>query len=261
MWGAVIGDIAGSIYEYGQLKKVASIEVNDIIPSNGFYSDDTILTIAVIDAILNDMNYEYYLKMYARNYFSYKPSFAPYFKSTFSPGFTKWANGIGAGESIGNGAMMRVSGVGYLFDNEEEVIRNARLVTVTSHNTEEAIQGATVVALIIYFARKGLGKEEIIKRLGLIYDYIPFKNFNTTCVETMNNCLYALFNSNSFNEALRRVISYGGDTDTNACIVGAMAEALYGVDDELILRARKMIPAEFTLTLDKAYSLVKKLSK
>lgn len=258
MWGSIIGDIAGSIYEYGQVKKVMSVSVKDIIPVNGFYSDDTILTIAVVDAILNNGSYEDYLKKYAREYSLYVPNHKPYFKSIFSPGFTKWVNSEGFGFSTGNGAMMRIAGVGYLFDTEADVIKNARLATIPSHNTIEAIECATLVSLVIYYARTGLNKEDIIKKLGLIYSYVPFKKFNMTCYETIGNCLYALFSSLSFEEAIRKVISYGGDSDTNACIVGAMAEALYGVDDSLINKAREFVPIEFSNKLDKAYSLIKK---
>ena len=258
MWGAVIGDIAGSIYEYGQIKKVVNVKIRDIIPSNGFYSDDTILTIAVVDAILNKESYEYYLKKYAKEYSLYVPNYKPYFKTTFSPGFTKWVNSEGVGFSTGNGAMMRIAGVGYLFNTEEDVIKNARLATIPSHNTNEAIECATVVSLIIYYARNGLDKEEIIRKLRLIFSYVPFKKFNMTCYETIGNCLYALFSSLSFEEAIKKVISFGGDTDTNACIVGAMAEALYGVDNILINKVREIIPADFSYKLDKAYSLVKK---
>lgn len=258
MWGAVIGDIAGSIYEYSQVKNVTNVLVKDIIPVNGFFSDDTILTIAVVDAILNNGSYEDYLKKYAIKYSLYVPDYKPYFKSTFSPGFTKWVNGNGVGFSTGNGAMMRIAGVGYLFDTEDDVIRNARLATIPSHNTNEAIECTTIVALIIYYARNGMNKEEIISKLGLVCSYVPFQKFNMTCYETIGNCLYALFSSLSFDEAIRKVISYGGDTDTNACIVGAMAEALYGVDNILINKAREIIPSEFSCKLDKAYSLVKK---
>ena len=143
-------------------------------------------------------------------------------------------------------------------DNEEDVIKNVRSATIPSHNTSEAIDCATIIALIIYYARNGMNREEIIKKLGLFYSYVPFQKFNMTCYKTINNCLYALFNSLSFEDAIRRIISYGGDTDTNACIVGGMAEALYGIDKELISRAKEFIPIEFSNNLDEAYSLIKK---
>ena len=126
---------------------------------------------------------------------NYKPNFEPYFKSAFSPNTIKWAKGVGRQDSIGNGAMMRISPVGYLFDSEEDVIKNARLATIPSHNSKESIDSATIIALMIYYFRKGLTKDDVYKRLNLDVKYIPFTKFNMTCNETIGNCLYALYNS------------------------------------------------------------------
>lgn len=148
---------------------------------------------------------------------------------------------------------MRVSPVGYMFDSEKEVRENSRLATVPSHNSEEAIRNAETIALIIYYARNGLSKEEIINKLNIKLQYKPFKTFNTTCDATIDNCLFALFTSNSFEESINKVISYGGDTDTNACIVGSMAEAMFRIDPRLIDKARFKLPREFVNVLDKGY--------
>ena len=260
MWGAVIGDLAGSIYEYNQTLKFSKLKPQELIAENAFYSDDTILTMAILEAILDNGDYEFYLKKYAKEYGNYQPDFTPYFKTVFSPGFTKWANGEKNGISAGNGAMMRISAVGYLFDNKEDVIANAKLATIPSHNCEEAIKGASIVALIIYYARCGFSKDQIIKELNLNINYNDFNGFNLTCFTTIDNCLYALFNSESFEEAILKVISYGGDTDTNACIVGSMTEALYGIKPEIILKAQTKLPQEFKELLDRGYQKVKKLN-
>lgn len=143
MWGAIIGDLAGSIYEFEQIKRIKNLEITELIAENSFYSDDTILTIAILDVILNNQNYEQYLKDYINKYKDYKPNFSPYFKTSFSPSLLKWANGDTLGTSSGNGAMMRISPVGYLFDNLDEVLTNAKLSTIPSHNSEEAIRCAT----------------------------------------------------------------------------------------------------------------------
>jgi len=259
MYGAIIGDLAGSIYEYNQIEKVTSINVRSLIEKDSFFSDDTILTVAILDAILNNKDYEYYLKMYARDYFNYQPDVKPYFSSPFSPGFTKWVNGNEIGKSSGNGAMMRISSVGYLFDTEDDIYKNVVSATKPSHNASEAIECANIVAIIILYARMGMEKEEIIKKLNLKLNYKPFKNFNYTCYETLDNCLYALFNSNTFEESLKKVISFGGDTDTNACIVGSMAEALYGIDTDLVNLAKSKIPKEFVNKLEIGYLKIKKL--
>ena len=251
MYGAIIGDLAGSVYEYDQTKNIKSINISQLIDSKSFYSDDTILTIAIAEAILNDRDYDKYLRYYINKYSTYKPDFKPYFKTPFSPSIIKWAKGNYIGTSIGNGAMMRISPVGYLFNNEEDVIENARLATIPSHNSIEAIDCATKVALIIFYLRNGLSLDEIYKKLNIQTSYTQFNRFNTTCNETINNCLYVLYNSNGFEDSIKRVIYYGGDTDTNACIVGSMAEALYGIDDELIIEANKKIPNEFVRVLSK----------
>lgn len=257
MWGAIIGDLAGSVYEYDQLKKVTSVSVEDLITEKSFYSDDTILTIAILDAIINGGDYNKYLRMYGNKYKKLKPNVDKYFDKMFSPGFIKWLNENTTGNSVGNGAMMRISPVGYMFNAKEDVVENCRLATMPSHNTKESIDSATLIALIIYYARKGLKKEEIMKKLSINLKYQKFSSFNYRCCDTIDNCLYALFTSENFEDSIKKVISYGGDTDTNACIVGGMAEAMYGVDDELIKKAKEKLPSNFVSLLDKGYQKIK----
>ena len=254
MYGAIVGDLAGSVYEFNQLKKIQSIKMNNLIEDNAFYSDDTILTIAIIDAILNNKDYDYYLRKYIHEYSEYKPDFSPYFKSSFSPNLIKWSKSNVIGTSQGNGAMMRISPVGYMFDSEKEVIENARLATIPSHNSKEAIDSATMVALIIYYSRKGYTKDEIIKIMNIDIKYIPFTKFNITCEETIGNCLYALYDSNSLEDAIRKTLLMGGDTDTNSAIVGSIAEAMYGIESELIEKVNKKIPQKFVKILRRARS-------
>lgn len=249
MYGAIIGDLAGSIYEYNQTKKIESIDIPSIIQINSFYSDDTILTIAIIDAILNDKNYDKYLKKYIKAYENYKPEFTPYFKTPFSPSLIKWSKNNQIGISCGNGAMMRISPIGYLFNTEKEIIENSFLATIPSHNSEDAIEYSKEIALIIFYLRNGLSKEEVYKKLDIKLNYKPFKKFNYTCKDTIDNCLYALFYSSNFEDAIKKIIKMGGDTDTNACIVGSMAEALYGVPEYLKMAAEEKIPNEFVKIL------------
>ncbi|MBQ6498250.1 MAG: ADP-ribosylglycohydrolase family protein [Bacilli bacterium] len=253
MLGAIYGDKAGSIYEFGQLKEITSIDPKELILPNSFYSDDTIETIAVIDAIINNRDYEQTLREYILDNIEYKPNFKPYFKNSFSPGAIKWAKGIGRNNSSGNGAMMRISPVGYLFNSEKDVIENARLVTITSHNSKEAIESATIIALIIFYFRKGLTKEEVFQKLNLLVKYESFVKFNTTCRETLGNCLYAIYNSNSFEDSIRKTLLMGGDTDTNCCIVGSVTESLYGMNDIQKKDAISNLPKEYVKVLKKVY--------
>ena len=249
MYGAICGDLAGSIYEYNQVNRIRSISTAHLITDKSFYSDDSILTIAVADAIINNKDYDYYLRKYINEYKDYKPNYGPYFETIFSPNLIKWSESNNIGNSRGNGAIMRVSPVGFMFKEEKEVIENAKMATMPSHNTKEAIDSATTISLIIFYLRNGYSKEEIIKKLKLDIKYNPFKKFNTTCEETKGNCLYAFFNSNSFEDAIRKTLLMGGDTDTNCAIVGSLADAYYGVDDGLKEQIEQKIPNEFVKIL------------
>ena len=253
MLGSIYGDKAGSIYEFNQTKKIESINPEKLILPNSFYSDDTIETIAVIDAIIDNKDYEETLRKYILENIDYKSNFKPYFKNSFSPGTIKWAKGIGRNNSIGNGAMMRISPVGFLFNSENEVIENARLVTIPSHNSAEAIESATIIALMIYYFRNGLTKEEVFRKLNLLVKYEPFEKFNMTCKETLGNCLYAIYNSTSFEDSIRKTLLMGGDTDTNCCIVGSVAESLYGMSEVQKKEAISGLPNEYQKVLKRVY--------
>lgn len=257
MWGAIVGDLAGSIYEYKQHSKVEPIVLDELIVPDSFFSDDSILTIAIYDAIRNGREYEKYLRLYGNRYLDHVPETlkAEHFPTTFGGGFAKWLKGESDGKSMGNGAMMRISGVGYMFDTEEEVVENARLATIPSHDTASAVECATIIAKIIFYSRMGLKKDQIREKLNIgSIEYVPFERFNKTCNETIGNCLYAFFESCNFEDALRRVISYGGDTDTNGAIVGAMAEAYYGIPEYLVNQARKKLDTTMAFILDDAYA-------
>ena len=106
---------------------------------------------------------------------------------------------------------MIISPVGYLFDKEKDVVKNAELVTIPSHNSKEVIESATIITLMIYYFRNGLSKEEVFCKLNLLIKYKPFEKFNTTCKEILNNCVYVLYNSNSFEDAIRKTLLMGGD--------------------------------------------------
>ncbi len=258
MWGAIIGDLTGSVYEFGQIKKVSPVMVGELITEDSFYTDDTILTIAIYDAILNNtFDYDGALRRYGTLFQFHKPINPKYGAppGTFSKGFMNYLDGTGDCKSMGNGAMMRISGVGKMFNTLEDVMDNARRATIPSHNTRAAVECAQIIAQTIFFARMGERKQWIRDRLGFTtMVYQPFESFNRTCYETMNNCMFAVFESDNFEEAIRKVLSFGGDTDTNCAIVGAMAEALYGVPEFFVKQARKKIPESFVHILDEAYA-------
>ena len=256
MLGAIIGDLCGSIYEFGQFKNCHKVKMKKVIENNAFFSDDTIMTIAVLDAIINQDDYAKCLRKYVKEYKTYLPDFDPYFKTIFSTGFSKWAESKKLGISMGNGAMMRISPIGFMFQTEEEVIENAYLATIPSHNSEEAIKYAKLIALIIFYARKGLSKKEIVKKLDLKIKKPKIKEFNYTCPDTIGVCLYSAFKAKNFENAMKLTLSFGGDTDTNCAIVGGMAEALYGIDYELKKQAMQLLPERFCILLTIAYKIL-----
>ncbi|MCI9585585.1 MAG: hypothetical protein HFH45_03010 [Bacilli bacterium] len=281
MYGAIIGDLAGSIYEYdemldsrlgirniGRRKEILTKE--NIIDADSFYSDDTILTMAILESILEDTSYFESLKKYGLEYKDFIPTDKPYFKNMFSPNFIKWCMGLKDGDSYGNGAAMRISPIGYLFDDEEMIRQQVRLATTPSHNTFEAIIGAEEVAMVIYMARLGYSINEIKVFVQAnyghslyleLYKLIHQNSFNCSCEYSVKLAIFALFASNSFEEVIRNAVSFGGDTDTIACIAGSMAEAIYGVPTDLKEAAVRKLPDNFNDLLDKGYSKVKTLKK
>ena len=271
MLGAVIGDLAGSIYEYDEFKskkknidkRMEILNKDNLIEKNSFYSDDTILTIAVLDAILEGKDYETVLREYGLKYYQDVPNTkANHFKYMFSPEFIKWCRGKSEGKSMGNGALMRVSPIGYLFNDLDTIYEETKKATIPSHDSPLAIVSAQSLNTLIYMGRRESSKESMkpaFYPLKKSLDKIRFTNrFDSSCL-VFDNCLTAFFESNSFEDAIRKAISLGGDTDTIGAITGSIAEAYYGVPLELKNQALEKLPYDFVLKLEKGYQKVKKL--
>ena len=267
MWGSIIGDLAGSVYEYDQSKNgVHPVTVNKVIENNAFFTDNTIMTVAVADAIFNeDELYIKYYKKYVEEYEKYMPEFKPYFDTIFSPDFVKIINGEASPDSKSSSALTRISPVGFLFKKPSLVDTQAIWATGITHNTPEALNNARLVALLTHYFKQGLTEQEVKDTLkqtekhpGLDLDlgtiaYKPFEKFNLTCSETMDNVLYAVFSSDCYEEAVRKVISFGGDTGANASITGGIAEAAFGVPEELVEKAKIKLPERFVNVINNAY--------
>lgn len=255
MLGAIYGDKAGSIYEYEQVEEVHPIEPSTLITKDSFYTDDTILTMAIMDSILNNTSYEENIRKYILDNIDYKPDIQPYFKHPFSPNMINWAKGTKLGNSKGNGALMRISPVAHLFSSLGEVSINSQLATIPTHNTTEALEYAKKLAMMIFLFKKGYPVDEVFDMLKIEPVYKPFEKFNVTCSETFNNCMYAVKESRTFTGAIRRILSMGGDTDTNCAIVGSVAEPLFGMKDKQKDDAAKNLPNSYKKLLRKAYNI------
>lgn len=268
MYGGIYGDLVGSIYEFSENKKhnkelmIRASKEEELLKPNSFYSDDTILIIAIADAILHGDDFDNYLRKYIRDNSAIldKPN---YFKYMFSPNTIKWGNSDEQGCSYGNGAIMRVSPVAAMGKSYIKVTHDTIEATTPSHNHESAIKAALCVSNMIFFAKNGSDKATIKNMVDTYfkYDYNfdldtlrDNMTFNYSCDDTMPLVLYCIFNSDSFDSAIRLCLSLGGDTDTNCCIVGSIAEYMYGMDEELKVSVNNYLPDEYKLVLRKAQS-------
>ncbi len=224
MLGAIAGDIVGSVYENWRIKRK---DFRLFTPVSTF-TDDSVLTVAVADAILRGGDYGPTIKSYARRHplRGYGPRFLAWM---VSPSMKPY-------NSLGNGSAMRVSPVAHAFASEAEVLQQAELTAACTHNHPEGIKGAQATALGIFLARHGADKEtvrqEIENRFGYdlsrtIDEIRPSYRVDLTCQGSVPEAIIAFLDSTSFEDALRNAVSLGGDADTQACIAGAIAEAYY----------------------------------
>jgi ADP-ribosylglycohydrolase len=222
--GAIAGDIIGSVYEHHNIKVVDFPLFN---PGCRF-TDDTVLTVAIADAILSGSGYAGKLREYCLLY--------P--ERGYGPGFRRWAV---AGRSPpynskGNGSAMRVSSVGFAFGTLEEVLRESKRSAEVTHNHPEGIKGAQAVASAVFLARTGTSKEDMKAYIQETFEYDlsePIDSikthygFDVTCAGSVPQAITAFLESEGYEDAIRKAISIGGDSDTIACIAGAIAEAFY----------------------------------
>ncbi|UCH79748.1 MAG: ADP-ribosylglycohydrolase family protein [Nitrospiraceae bacterium] len=239
MLGAIAGDIIGSIYESRPIK---SKDFPFFGPDCRF-TDDTVLTVAVADSILEGRSYQESIREIGRKYphAGYGSSFIQWLGSDTPHPYNSW----------GNGSAMRVSPVGFAFDTEEEVLAEARNSAEITHNHPEGIKGAQAAALSVFLARTGQAKEIIRSRISRTFGYdldrtierIRFMySFDISCQRTVPEAIIAFLDSSSYEDAIRNAISLGGDSDTLACITGGIAEAFYkGVPDDIAAKARDIL--------------------
>jgi ADP-ribosylglycohydrolase len=241
--GAIAGDIIGVPYEY---KNHKSMEF-DLFTQHSHFSDDTVLTVAVAEAILKDGDYSAAIRCYGQRF--PHADYGGLFQNWLLSENTKPYN------SFGNGSAMRVSPVGWAFDSVEEVLREAEYSAAVTHNHPEGIKGAQAVALAIYLARSGADKPEIRREIQARFEYNldrpldeirPTYEWDVTCQGSVPESIIAFLESDNFEDAIRKSISLGGDADTMAAITGSIAEAFYaGVPEEIIEEVRLRLPEDF----------------
>ncbi|MBR4765503.1 MAG: ADP-ribosylglycohydrolase family protein, partial [Clostridia bacterium] len=168
--------------------------------------------------------------------------------------------------SFGNGSAMRVCAAGWLYDTLDETRQKAKLTAEVTHNHPEGIKGAESVACAVFLARNGKSKDEIKQYiidesgydLSRSCDEIrPFYRHIESCQQTVPEAITAFLEGEDFEDVLRTAVSLGGDCDTLTCIAGSMAEAFYGVPDNLKEECRSRLPAEMLAVVDRFYERVK----
>lgn len=225
MRGAIAGDVIGSVHERTRTK---SKDFPLFVPQSTF-TDDTVMTAAVADAILNGRDYVDSL----HDYFHHYPD------RGYGQTFWMWAT-EGRREpyqSWGNGSAMRVSPVAYLFDTLDAVLTEAERTAAVTHDHPEGIRGAQAVAAAVFVARTGGCKADIKTLVEERFDYFlddtvdairPTYQFDVACQGSVPQSIIAFLDSTDFEDAIRNAVSLGGDADTMACMSGAIAEPFYG---------------------------------
>lgn len=254
----MIGDIAGSKYEFNN-----TFDYDFEMFAEGCdFTDDTICTVAVADAILNGRSYQESLLDWCRRY--------PSPKGAYGGRFAGWIRSLDPQpyNSFGNGSAMRVSPVAWLFDDLSQVLEEAEKTALPTHNHPEGIKGAKAVSHAIWHFRKSRFSEEskeckdknskesddkamkAFKDIARSYyedfdtrDY-PKGKFDETCMDAVPLSFYLLSQASSFEDAIRLAISHGGDSDTIGAIVGSIAEARFGIPQEIKDRAMEYLPDE-----------------
>ena len=224
MLGAIAGDILGSIHEFHPIKT----KNFDLLNSECVFTDDTVMTVAVADSLMNKIPYVESLQMWGRKY--PRAGYGGWFSKWIDSDFPRPYN------SFGNGSAMRCSSVGWLFEDEGSVLEEAKKSAEVTHNHPEGIKGAQAVALGVMLCRQGSTKLEIQEKLEDLFDYdlsqtmeqVKFNySFDVTCQGSVPQAITAFLESEDFEDAIKNAISLGGDADTQACIAGALAEAFY----------------------------------
>jgi ADP-ribosyl-[dinitrogen reductase] hydrolase len=247
MIGAIAGDMLGSLYERCPVKH----KNFDLLVSA--FTDDTVLTVAVADAILNEGDFAESIKRFAQLY--------PHagYGGTFRKWMWSWENK--PYNSWGNGSAMRVSPVGFAFDSIEAVLHEAKRSAEVTHNHPEGIKGAQATALAIFMARKGETKQSIRKEISNRFSYDldrsldtirPDYRFDVSCQGSVPESIIAFLESSSYSDAIKNAISLGGDADTMACIAGGIAQAYYKkIPADIVSKVMEKLPKDLLAVVDR----------
>lgn len=248
MLGAIAGDIIGSSYEWYRTKKYDF----ELFTPQSTPTDDTILSVAVADCILHNKDYATTLKEYGRRY--------PY--AGYGGMFHQWLESSSSApyNSFGNGSAMRVSPIGFAFATLSEVLEEAQRSAEVTHNHPEGIKGAQAIASAIFMAKSGDSKSKIQEYIEENFNYDlhqtldeirPYYQFNETCQGSVPQSIIAFLESNDYEDAIRKAVSLGGDSDTLGCMTGGIAQAFYkDIPDYIVKRVKKLLITNLLTVVD-----------
>ena len=253
MLGAIAGDIIGSIYE------AAPIKTKDfpLFGRGVRFTDDTVCTVAIADALLSGGDFAQSLRAYVRRY----PG------RGYGGMFARWAHtpGMPAYGSWGNGAAMRVSSIAWLACDEADALATASRTAAVSHDHPDAIAGAQATVLAAWLARHGAAPELIRRKIAERFGYDLSRSieqirswyaFDISCKGTVPPALVCALEATGYEDAIRNAVSLGGDTDTLACITGGIAEALYDVPPTIGAEARIHLDDGLWAVIDRFYKTI-----
>jgi len=248
MIGAIAGDIIGSVYEFYNVKTTDF----KLFPPKARFTDDTVLTVAVADCILNGKKYATTFQEYGHRYQN----------AGYGDKFGDWldSESLTPYNSYGNGSAMRVSPVGFAFTNISSVLEEAKRSAEVTHDNAEGIKGAQAVAISIYLARTGSSKDTIRDYVEENFEYDlhrsldeirPDYTYDETCQGSVPEAIIAFLESNDYEDAVRKAVSLGGDSDTQACITGGIAQAYYkAIPKYIIKKVRAILDPELLKIVD-----------
>lgn len=266
MFGAILGDIIGSPYEFDQGNKSKDFP---LFSEESMFTDDTVMTIAVAEAFLDaqgatDMDW-----IRSRLIKSMHKWGALYPHAGYGGRFGMWLffGGEEPYNSFGNGSAMRVSSVAWLYDDLDTVRQMARMSAEVTHNHPEGIKGAEATASAIFMARTGSTKAEIQTYIEKNFHYDlsrtcdeirPGYHHVESCQETVPEAITAFLEGESFEDVIRTAVSLGGDCDTLTCISGSIAEGFYGIPEELKQECLCRLPQELKVVLERFGKVTKR---
>ena len=266
MYGAILGDIIGSPFEFDRGDKTKDFK---LFSRRSHFTDDSVMTLAVCEALLK-VGQDAAVKEIEDAVITSMQSWGRrYPHEGYGGYFRRWltARHPEPYNSFGNGSAMRVSAAGWLYDSLEKTRVVAKATANVTHNHPEGIKGAEATASAIFMARNGSSKEEIKKYIENEFHYDlnrtldeirPSFHMDETCQKTVPEAIIAFLEARDFEDAIRNAVSLGGDTDTLGAITGSIAEAYFGISETLISECRNRINKDMRDVVDTFYSLVRK---